>query len=283
MAYEINYDDERFTEVENDKQGALSEVENTYGGMISESDKYYQDRLDAVEDWAEEQSRLQNEQTEFTIEQINQQKDQTKKDYLKEQSGAYVDWQKQSNQYGADAEAKAAYGMTNTGYSESSQVSMYNTYQNRVATAREAYTRAVLNYDNAIKEARLQNSSILAEIANQALQQQLEISLAGFQYKNQLIIEKSNKITEVNNTYYNRYLDVLDQMNTDAGSTAGIRKEQNTSNSDSGTNDIDMASVLALGYGPISSSRLAELVASGKVTYSIVNGKKVFQKAYGGR
>ena len=31
---------------------------------------------------------------------------------------------------------------------ESSKVSMYNTYQNRVATARDSYNRAVLNYNN---------------------------------------------------------------------------------------------------------------------------------------
>lgn len=219
-----NYNDERFAEVESDKRQALSELEQTYAGIISQSDKYYQAQIDASKQWADKQSQLQQENTDFTIEQIEQQKQQTQKDYTKEQSGAYVDWQKQSNQYGVNAENMAAGGMAGTGYSESSQVSMYNTYQNRVATAREVYNQAVLSYNNAIKEARLQNNSILAEIAYQALQQQLELSLQGFQYKNQLILDKQNKKTELENTYYGRYMDVLNQINTENALAEEIRQ-----------------------------------------------------------
>lgn len=208
-----NYNDERFAQVEEDKKQALTEMEQTYGGMIDSSDQYYQAQIDASKQWAETQSQLQQENTDFTIEQIEQQKAQAQKDYTKEQSGAYVDWQKQSNQYGTNAERIASAGLSGTGFSESSQVSMYNTYQNRVSTARESYNNAVLNYNNAIKDARLQNNAALAEIAYQALQQQLELSLQGFQYKNQLILEQANKKTELDNTYYNRYMDVLNQIN----------------------------------------------------------------------
>ena len=184
----INYEDERFGQVESDKQQAMTELEQSYAGIIGDADQYYQAQIDASKQWADKQQQLQQEQTDFTIEQIEQQKQQAAKDYTKEQSGAYVDWKKQSNQYGVAAEQQAAAGMAGTGFSESSQVSMYNTYQSRVATARESYNQAVLNYNNSIKEARLQNNSVLAEIAYQALQQQLELSLQGFQYKNQLIL-----------------------------------------------------------------------------------------------
>ena len=211
--YDINYDDKRFTQVEADKQQALSEVEKTYGGMINDSDSYYQAQINASKEWADKQSQLQQENTDFAIEKIEQQREQAQKDYTKEQSGAYVDWQKQSNQYGANAEQMAMQGMGGTGYSESSQVSMYNTYQNRVAVARETMQKANMNFDNSIKEAILQNNSALAEISYKALQQQLELSLQGFQYKNQLLLDQMNKKQEIDNTYYNRYQDVLDQMN----------------------------------------------------------------------
>ena len=210
---EVNYDDERFAQVESDKKTAMNELTQTYDNMIGQSDKYYQDQINAAEQWGQQQSQLQQDQTNFAIDQIEQQKDQAHKDYLKEQSGAYVDWQKQSNEYGAESEKMAASGLDATGFSESSQVSMYNTYQNRVATARESYNRAVLNYDNAIKEARLQNNSVLAEIAYQSLQQQLELSLQGFQYKNQLLLEQANKKVEMDNMYYQRWQDVLGQIN----------------------------------------------------------------------
>ncbi|MBP3920834.1 MAG: hypothetical protein J6D28_04640 [Bacilli bacterium] len=224
MNYDINYEDPKFKQVESDKQAALTESKNTYDNMINQSDKFYQDQMNAVKNYADTQQKLQQENTDFAIEQINQQKDQTKKDYTKEQAGAYVDWQKQSNQYGANAEQQAAQGLNNTGYSESSQVSMYNTYQNRVATARESYNKAVLNYDNAIKDAQLQNNSKLAEIAFNALQTQLELSLQGFQYKNTLIMDQMNKKQELENTYYGRYQDVLQQMNTENAMAEQVRQ-----------------------------------------------------------
>lgn len=222
--YDINYDDKRFSAVESDKAAAMNGVDATYNNMINSSDKFYQDQMNAADDYAKQQSEIQQQQTDFAIQQIEQNKEQANKDYIKEQSGSYADWQKQSNQYGANAEKMAASGLANSGYSESSMVSMYNTYQNRVATAREVYNRAILDYDNQITEARLQNSSVLAEIAYNALQKRLELATEGFQYKNQLIIDKANKKLEVDNTYYNRYQDVLKQINTENAIAEEVRQ-----------------------------------------------------------
>jgi hypothetical protein len=222
--YDINYDDKRFTAVESDKKAALNEVDVTYGNMINSADSHYQKQIDAAQDYADEQSKLQQQQTDFAIDKIEQQKEQTQKDYIKEQSGAYVDWQKQSNKYGVNAEQQAAAGLTNSGYSESSLVSMYNTYQNRVATARDVFNRAVLDYDNQMTEARLQNSSILAEIAYNALQKRLELSLAGFQYKNTLLLEQANKKLEVEQMYHDRWQDVLAQINTENALAEEVRQ-----------------------------------------------------------
>lgn len=226
--YDINYNDPRFGKVESAKGQALTELEQTYAGMIGQSDQYYNAQIQATQDWAAKQQQLQQDRTDFAIEQINQQKEQANKDYLKEQSGAYVDWQKQSNQYGTNAEQMASAGLTNTGFAESSQVSMYNTYQNRVAAARESYNQAVLNYNNAIKDAMLQNNEALAQIAYESLQKSLELSLAGFQYKNQLILEQSNKKIELDNMYYNRYQDVLQQINTENAIKEDIRQYNET-------------------------------------------------------
>ena len=215
MAYEVDYNDQRFQNVEADKQKALTEIDNTYDDMINKSDAYFEQGKDASKKWAEEQKKIQQEQTDFAIEQIEQQKERANKDYIKEQSGAYVDWQKRDDEYGVQAEKMATYGLKGTGYSESAKVSMYNTYQNRVTAAKEQYNQAVINYNNSIKEARLQNNSVLAEISFNALQQQLELSLQGFQYKNSLLLEKANQKTNIENTYYARYQDVLNQINAE--------------------------------------------------------------------
>ena len=215
MSYEINYEDQKFKDVEADKKQAISDLEKTYGGMVNDSDSYYKAQVDASNEWEKKQTELQNQQTDFAIKEIEQKKDQAKKDYTKEQSGAYVDWQKQSNEFGTEAEQRAAQGLENTGFSESSKVSMYNTYQNRVATARESYNRIVLDFDNAITNARLQNNSALAEIAYKSLQQRLELNLQGFQYKNSLLLEQAKRKTELEQMYHERWQDVLNQMNTE--------------------------------------------------------------------
>lgn len=213
--YSVDYNDPRFGKWESEKQQELTENEQLYGGMIAETDKFYDGLKQESQDWADKQTALQQEQTDFAIEKIEQQKDQANQDYKKEQSASYVDWQKQSNQYGANAEKMASAGLTNTGYSESSQVSMYNTYQNRVATAREVYNRAVLQYDNAIKDAILQNNYVLAEIAHTALKEQLTLALDGFQYKNSLIEKQANQKTAIKDRYYARWQDTLQQINTE--------------------------------------------------------------------
>ena len=226
--YDIDYNDKRFTDVTDAKDTALSDLEQTYAGMIGKTNGFYQDQIDALEKWEDEQIALKDKQTDFEIEQINQQKDQAHKDYLKEQSASYVDWQKQSNKYGANAEQMASAGLTGTGFSESSQVSMYNTYQIRVATARESFERAKLNYDNLITEARLENNAAKAEIAFLTLQKSLELALEGFQYENELLLDKANKKIELDNMYYTRYQDVLQQINHENAIKEDIRQYNET-------------------------------------------------------
>ena len=228
MAYEIDYNDKRFKEVETKKTEALTDLEKTYSDMITQSDKYYKDQIDASKQWEETQKKNQQELTDFAVEKIEQQKEQETKDYTREQSGAYVDWQKESNRYGANAEKMASQGLINSGYAESSQVSMYNTYQNRVATAREAHNLAILNYDNGIKDARLQNNVKLAEIAAQAYKEQAELALAQFQYKNQLLQEKATKKSEIEDRYHAQYQDVLNQINTENALAEEVRQFNET-------------------------------------------------------
>ena len=210
-----NYEDERFKAVEQEQQTALNNVNNTYNNMIAQNDKYYNDMTTAAENYGKQQAQIQQANTDFAIEQINQQKDQANKDYIREQKGAYADWQKESNQYGVNAEQLATAGLSRTGYSESSQVSMYNTYQNRLGQARDTYQRAVLDYDNGIKEAQLTNNAKLAEIAYQTLQAKLELGLNKFNSKNQLLQQRLAAQQGVNDTYYGRWQDVLKQINAE--------------------------------------------------------------------
>jgi hypothetical protein len=234
--------DKDIADVKADVNKDYAASNNMYDKAISDVDNKIGEMQSSVKDWEKTQTDLQNEQTDFTIQTINQEKDQAKSDYIKEQSGAYKDWQKQSNAYGANAEAMAAQGMANSGYSESSQVSMYNTYQNRVATARESYNRAVLNYNNAITQAQLQNSSALAEIAYESMSKQLELSLTGLQYRNTLISEKASAARAIKSDSWSRYMDLLSQINTQKAYQLELGKwnytKEQDQKSNSGTDNL---------------------------------------------
>lgn len=222
--YDVNLDDKRLTQVTDEEKAALSDIESTYGGMISETEGYYNDQIDAVQDYKNEQIKIQNQQTDFAIQQIEREKEYARQDYLKEQSGAYVDWQQQSNQFGVNAEQRAAMGMGGTGYAESSQVRMFTAYQNRVAVARESFNRTVAEFNARITEARLKNSAVLAEIAYEALQKELELSLAGFQAKNELVLAKAREKREIDSEYNDRWQDVLKQINTENAMAEEVRQ-----------------------------------------------------------
>lgn len=226
--YSINYDDQRFQDVEAAKQEALNNANAAYDNMVSQSDELYDKQIQAVDDYAKKQAEIQQQNTDFMIEKINQDKAKAEKDYTKEQKGAYSDYMKASNQWGAISEGLSSQGLANSGFSESSKVSMYNTYQNRISSARETYNQAVLNYDNSIKEAQLANNAQLAQIAYEALQSQLQLSLEGFQYKNTLLQTQLNMQLQIDENYYNRYKDVISQMNTENALAEQIRQyEQN--------------------------------------------------------
>ncbi len=213
--FTVDYNDERFKQVENEKNDAINAAETTYNGMIESAEEFYKAQGENIKNYADTQQKLQQEKTDLEIERIEQEKEKTERDYIKEQSGAYVDFKKQSDEYGAQAEQMASSGLAGSGYSETSKVNIYNTYQNRVASARQSYEEAVLNYDNLIAEARLQNSTVLAEIAFNAQQEQLTLALEGFQYENSLILGLFEEKQNIENNFYARRQDVLNQINTE--------------------------------------------------------------------
>lgn len=232
----VNYEDERLAQVEQERQDALDKATATYTGMMEKSQQLYQEQIDATKAWEEERKQLQQEQTDFAIEQTQKQKEQAETAYQKEQSAAYADWQKEKNAYGVNAEQMAEAGLAGSGYSESARVNMYNTYQQRVTAARDSITQAVADFDAAMQAAVLQNDVAMAEIAFQALQQRMTLSLEGFQYENQLIFALEDEKKAIDSQYDSKWEDVLAQLM--AEEAAAIRNAQGNGGGGPGGDDL---------------------------------------------
>ena len=223
-SYNVNYDDDRFKQVETEKQSQLEQYNKAYDDLINERNTFTQQQQDYVNNWQATQEQIANDNLNHQIELYNQQKDKAERDYQKEARASYADYQKEVDRYGVSRENVVNNGLSNSGYAESSKVDMYNTYQNRLASARQSLNDIKLEFDNAIKEATLQNNATLAENALTALKQKLDIALEGFNYKDTQTQNKLNWQNTLNNTYYNRYKDVESQINYENEQAEAIRQ-----------------------------------------------------------
>lgn len=237
----INYNDSRFTQLEKEEQAAKNQSNGTYDSLIKDSGKYYDNLINQSKDWADKQADIQNQQTEFTVQKIEQQKEQAAKDYTKEQKGAYQDYMKQSNAYGSNMQTAGQKGLGGSGWSETIQSGFYNTYQNRYAKARESYNEIVMNYNNNIKEAELQNSSALANIYANAQKEQLELALQSFTVIKDLKLAKQDKLLALDSEYNDRWRQVESQINTENALAEEIRQYNATLAEQKRQADMDQA------------------------------------------
>lgn len=212
----VDLNDKNLTNITNEKNNALNSTNAAYDNMINSTDSYYQDQINASKEWANKQSELQKAQSDLAVEKIEQQKKEAEQDYTKEQKGAYQDYMKQNNAYGSSKQATGQSGLAGSGWSETVQAGYYNTYQNRYATARETYNKALTNYNLAIKDAQLQNNSNLAQIAYEAQQTQLKLAVENIQYKNQLLQEKTAQQLNIANQYNSQWQNMYNTLLSNA-------------------------------------------------------------------
>ena len=222
--YDVNYDDKRFKDVENEKQSELTKYNETYDNLINERNNFTKEQQDMVDRWENTQKDIANKNLEYQKDLIEQQRKKSEQAYQNEAKASYIDYQKEVDKYGVSRENVVNNGLSNSGYAESSKVDMYNTYQNRLGTARKSMQDAGIEFDNAIRQAQLSNDETLAQNALKALQDKLNIALEGFNYKSEQENNRLNWNYNINNNYYNRYKDVESQINYENETAEKIRQ-----------------------------------------------------------
>lgn len=222
--YDVNYDDKRFQDVENEKQSELKKYNDTYDNLINERNNFTKEQQDMIDRWENTQKDIANKNLEYQKDLIEQERKKSEQAYQNEAKASYIDYQKEVDKYGVSRENVVNNGLSNSGYAESSKVDMYNTYQNRLGTARKSMQDAGIEFDNAIRQAQLSNDETLAQNALKALQEKLNIALEGFNYKTEQENNRLNWNYNVNNNYYNRYKDVESQINYENETAEKIRQ-----------------------------------------------------------
>lgn len=150
-------------------QDKEKEVEKTADAQAADGSVF-----GAIESYASDYNKILDQSDEYLLNNYNTQKQKAEQSYTQEKSAAYTDYQKQVDPYGVQAEQLASSGLSNSGYAESLKTQAYVAYQNRQAVAHQSYQDALVSYNNAFAEAKMQNDSQRAALAFQTFQMQLE-------------------------------------------------------------------------------------------------------------
>ena len=148
------------------------------------------DRLEAEQNQnLEQQQQINNQIVDTSLNQslarLEKQKADQEKEATKEASGLYTNYKKQSMQYGANQEQLVAQGLGNTGYAESSKVSLYNQYQSNVTEVMNKNNELKAEVDLQMNEA-YQNADIQKAQNNLALYtQKLQLLSQNYQLRYQ--------------------------------------------------------------------------------------------------
>ena len=283
-AYEVDPNNERLLDAKEQGDAIYNEYTNKMNQAIDNNTAAKEQALDQIGEmdkngnWTKGSAYgamidAQNEQTEFAIDQIKQQKEEAHKDYLKEQSASYADYQKQTAKHGVNAEKMASQGLQNSGYSESSMVSMYNQYQARVTVAREAYVKIAADFDNKMTAARLQNNAQIAQIALEAMQKRLEVLMQFTMYGNELLTAMASQQAAIQQQNFSNYLSVYNQLMQESQFNENLafqREQFNWQKEQAGAKSSGSGG----GSGSITKSGVKPSNSSGKATGNIAKDVK---------
>ena len=147
-------------------------------------DKWSSEQKTLLQQQQEKQAEITNGQTQLTVDELARQKDKVDTDTTKTTRGLYTDYQKQANQYGVNAEKQASMGLANSGYSETSQVNLYNNYQKSVTETLNNARTLKSDFDFQIAQAREKGNLTLAQSALELYQQQMQLLTQEYEMRN---------------------------------------------------------------------------------------------------
>ena len=217
-------EEQRYQTLEQEKQNALANSNKTYEDLLNQNAQYSQGVKDYLNQYQQTQNDVYDKQTQFQVDLQNQNKEKAEKEYQQEavaSKNAYYDF---INPYGIQAEIQAQNGLKGTGYSEATKSQAWTTQQNRTAQARASMNEAKLQFDNAIKEAYLNNDVNKANLALQILQQQQEEALRNFNYISDTKQNQLSNNQALDSDYYNRYNTLYSQIQQEKATAEAIRQ-----------------------------------------------------------
>ena len=132
----------------------------------------------------QQQRDIINKQTDLNVAELQRNKDEIDKDTNKTNRALYTEYQKASNPYGANAENLASRGLGNSGYAETTQTNLYNTYQRNITDTLNNARDLKSDFDFQISKARQTGDITLAQNALQIYNQKMQLLTQEYEMRN---------------------------------------------------------------------------------------------------
>ena len=123
----------------------------------------------------QQQQDITNKQTAMNVAELERNKQEIDKDVDKTNKALYAEYRKATNPYGQNAENLASQGLANSGYAETTQTNLFNTYQRNVTDTLNNARDLKSDFDFQISKARQTGDITLAQNALAIYNQKMQL------------------------------------------------------------------------------------------------------------
>ena len=147
-------------------------------------DKLTEQQGTILDESLKKQEEIVNKQTQMNVDELERNKVEIDEQAKKTNQGLYTEYKKASNPYGVNAEATYARGLGNSGYAETTQTNLYNTYQKNVTNTINNAQKLKSDFDVQITQARQNGDITLAQNALQIYMQKMQLLTQEYELRN---------------------------------------------------------------------------------------------------
>ena len=147
-------------------------------------DKLTSQQNNMLDESLKQQQDIVNKQTQMNVDALERNKTEIDEQAKKTNQGLYTEYKKASNPYGVNVEQLYAKGLDDSGYAETTQTNLYNTYQKNVTDTINNAQKLKSDFDFQISQARQNGDITLAQNALQIYMQKMQLLTQEYELKN---------------------------------------------------------------------------------------------------
>ncbi len=132
----------------------------------------------------QQMNELTDKDVQLQTERLARQKEDIDRETVQQNRAIYQDYKKNSNPFGVQAENLASQGLGNSGYAETTQSRLYNTYQNNITSTLNTARQLKSDVDFAINEAIKTGDITKGQNAMRIFEQSLQLLSEEYDLKN---------------------------------------------------------------------------------------------------